>query len=157
MQKLKWINKRYGTSILVLAHTPKRDMTRPLTTSDLAGSKFLSNFADSIFAIGKSTLDERLRYVKQIKSRNSEFQFGDDMVPIYCIEKVYNFLCFAYLKTDEERNHLKIRSNEELDELDQMIMEEHKNNPETSFGQIAIKLGTNKMKVKRVIDRNSNS
>jgi archaellum biogenesis ATPase FlaH len=157
MQKLKWINKHYDTSILVLAHTPKRDMTRPLTSSDIAGSKFLSNFADSIFAIGKSTVDERLRYVKQIKSRNSEYQFGDDNVPVYWIEKVRNFLCFTYQKTDEERNHLKVRSNEELDELDQMIIEEHKSNPDASYNQIAMKLGTNKMKVKRVIDRNSNS
>jgi RecA-family ATPase len=155
MQKLKWINKRYGTSILVLAHTPKRDMSRPLTSSDIAGSKFLSNFADSIIAIGKSSYDEMFRYVKQIKSRNSAFIYGEDNVVIYSIEKNHNFLGFNYQRTDREINHLTVKSKEDMNEIDQLILEEHARNPEASLGKIAEKLGTNKMRVKRILDRNA--
>lgn len=157
MQKLKWINKENGTSILVLAHTPKRDMTRPLTNADIAGSKFLSNFADSIIAIGKSAQDESLRYIKQVKSRNSAFLYGADNVVVFIIEKDHNFLCFKFQKFDDELNHLRTRTIEELKDLDIFILEEHDANPDWSFQKIAIKLGTNKMRVKRVIDRNTNS
>jgi archaellum biogenesis ATPase FlaH len=153
MQKLKLINKKYNTSILVLAHTPKRDLSRPITNNDINGSKFLANFADSIFAIGKSAINEKLRYVKQIKSRNSEYIFGAENVAIYIIEKDFNFLSFKFQNTDDEQDHLQVRSKADLAELDQQILEEHNKNPDLSFGKIAEILCTNKMRVKRVIDR----
>ena len=155
MQKLKMINKEFGTSILVLAHTPKRDMTKPLNSSDINGSKFLSNFADSIFAIGKSSNDETLRYIKQIKSRNSLIVNGTDNIVVYEIEKKNNFLMFNYLRTDNEQDHLQLRTKAELDELDKAILNEYSVKPELSYGKIAERLSTNKMRVKRVIDRNS--
>ena len=157
MQKLKLINKKYGTSILVLAHTPKRDLSRPITNNDINGSKFLANFADSIFAIGKSALDEKLRYVKQIKSRNSEYIFGCENVAIFIIEKDFNFLSFKFQKTDDESSHLHVRTKEEMSELDQQIIDLHMKDPDLSYGQIADMLSTNKMRVKRVIDKNANS
>jgi hypothetical protein len=157
MQKLKWINKEYGTSILVLAHTPKRDLSKPLTSSDINGSKFLSNFADSIFAIGRCANDESLKYVKQIKSRNSAYEFGADNVATFNIEKETNFLAFKFQKTDCEQDHLQVRTKAETTQLDNDIWEEYSNNSELSYGNIAEKLGTNKMRVKRVIDRKSNS
>ena len=155
MQKLKWINKQYGTSILVLAHTPKREMTMPLSSSDINGSKFLSNFADSIFAIGGCADDEKLRYLKQIKSRNSAYMFGADNVAVFTIEKESNFLAFKFQKTGNEQDHLQVRTKAEVNELEKKILEEHSNNPVLSYAKIAEKLDTNKMRVKRVIDRNS--
>jgi hypothetical protein len=155
MQKLKWINKQYGTSILVLAHTPKRDMTRILTISDLAGSRFLANFADSIIAIGKSSYDEAFRYVKQMKSRNSSVIYGEDNVLIYSIGKDHNFLGFHFQRFDREYNHLTVKSKEDMNELDHLILYEHAQNPDASLSEIATKLGTNKMRVKRVLDRNN--
>jgi len=155
MKQLKFINKEYGTSILVLAHTPKRDLSRPLNSSDINGSKFLSNFADSIFAIGKSANDETYRYVKQIKSRNSSIIFGSDNVAVFEIVKNFNFLQFNFIRTDSEIDHLQLRNKTELEELDTSILQEHKEFPDKSYGQIADKFSTNKMRVKRVIDRNS--
>jgi len=154
MQKLKWINKTYSTSILILTHTPKRDLSRPLTNADINGSKFLSNFADSIFAIGKSAVNEMLRYLKQIKSRNSAYIFCSDNVAIFTIEKEHNFLCFKFQKTDDEQDHLQVRSKAEMVELDQQILDEHTKDPYLSLRKIAEKLGTNKMRVKRIIDKN---
>ena len=54
MVKLTNLKKEKGWSLLVIAHTPKRDPSRPITANDLAGSKRLYNFFDSAFAIGMS-------------------------------------------------------------------------------------------------------
>jgi archaellum biogenesis ATPase FlaH len=153
MQKLKWINKEYNVSIMVLAHTPKRDISKPITSSDINGSKFLSNFADSIIAIGKSAEDEQLRYVKQIKSRNSAIKYGEDNVLIYRIAKPHNFLQFMFERYDLELNHLKRQTKEEIKQLEQDIIELHRSKPELSYEDIAQQLNTYKMKAKRVIDK----
>ena len=51
---MKALKSKYGLSILVLAHTPKRDSGKPLGRNDLQGSKMIINFCDSAFAIGES-------------------------------------------------------------------------------------------------------
>lgn len=155
MQKLKWINKEYNVSIMVLAHTPKRDISKPISNSDINGSKFLSNFADSIIAIGKSVEDEALRYVKQIKSRNSGIRYGEGNILVYRICKHSNFLHFEFDRYDSELNHLKRFSKEEVNQLEEDILSLHKSKPDLSFEQIAQQLNTYKMKVKRVIDKNT--
>lgn len=81
MQLLIGLKRRHGLSILVLAHTPKRNVAAPLTQNSLAGSKRIANFMDSMFAIGVSRIDSPAgRYIKQIKVRNSELFYGDDNV-----------------------------------------------------------------------------
>lgn len=80
MMKLMNLKKQYGWSLLIMAHTPKRSLTSPITQNDLAGSKKLYNFFDSVFAIGKSAKDTRLRYVKQLKVRAGEFRYDSDNV-----------------------------------------------------------------------------
>ena len=67
MKKLKQIKNKYGLSLLILAHTPKRDASKGITKNDLSGSKMLMNFCDSSFAIGESFQKNGLRYLKQIK------------------------------------------------------------------------------------------
>ncbi|HEY1031827.1 MAG TPA: AAA family ATPase, partial [Flavipsychrobacter sp.] len=64
MKQLKALKARYGLSILALAHTPKRDLCKPMTRNDLQGSKMLINFCDSSFCIGESQSDKSLRYLK---------------------------------------------------------------------------------------------
>ena len=44
MKHLKVLKNKYNLSILALAHTPKRDLTKPITRNDLQGSKMLINF-----------------------------------------------------------------------------------------------------------------
>ena len=88
MQMLIDIKRRYDLSILVLAHTPKRNIHSPLTQNSLAGSKRLANFMDSIFAIGvDSTTAPCGRYVKQIKMRSCEQVYGDSSVLLGRLEK----------------------------------------------------------------------
>ena len=75
MKTLKRLKQDRGLSILVLAHTPKRYGTSPLTINDLQGSKMLANFADNIFALGDSKISNDLRYLKHLKLRNAEITY----------------------------------------------------------------------------------
>lgn len=107
MKYLKALKSKYGLSILALAHTPKRDMSRPITQNDLGGSKMLYNFIDSCFTIGQSNTDKNLRYIKQIKARNTQMLYDTENVIICQIEKPFNFLGFEFIDFGAEREHLK--------------------------------------------------
>ncbi len=107
MRYLKDLKSKYGLSILALAHTPKRDLSRPITQNDLGGSKMLYNFIDSCFAIGQSNTDKNLRYIKQIKARNTAMIYDTENVIVCQIDKPYNFLAFEFIDYGAEREHLK--------------------------------------------------
>jgi archaellum biogenesis ATPase FlaH len=109
MRKLKELKTNYGLSMLVIAHTPKRKngASKAIEIDDLAGSKHLSNFADSISAIGQSSRNPNERYIKQIKSRSAKTTFGEDNVITAIIEKDNSFLKFKYLTCENEREHTK--------------------------------------------------
>jgi RecA-family ATPase len=73
MKRLKSLKETNPcVSILIIAHTKKRNMGRVLDQNDLYGSKFLMNFVDSAFGLGASVIDSSTRYLKQIKTRSSE-------------------------------------------------------------------------------------
>ena len=107
MKHLKALKSRYELSILALAHTPKRDLSKPITRNDLQGSKMLINFCDSSFSIGESCNDRSARYLKQIKARNTEILYDTDNVCVCQIAKPYNFLQFEFMAFGTEREHLK--------------------------------------------------
>lgn len=107
MTKLKALKTRYNLSILVLAHTPKRrNPCRPLSPDDLQGSKLIINFADSAFAIGRSSEKKGLCYLRQIKQRSTEQVYGDDNVCLCSIKKLRGMLRFRFHGTARERDHL---------------------------------------------------
>lgn len=107
MQRLVEIKNRYGLSLLVLAHTPKRNTSAPLNQNSLAGSKKLANFFDSMFAIG---LDKNNRpsgrYIKQIKVRTGELKYGENNVIVCNLTKTGGFLHFEETGYDWERTML---------------------------------------------------
>lgn len=107
MQKLVETKRRYGMSILVLAHTPKRNISAPLNQNSLAGSKKLANFFDAIFAIG---IDKNRRpggrYIKQIKVRTGEMLYGEGNVITAELIKEGAALHFVETGHDMERNML---------------------------------------------------
>jgi RecA-family ATPase len=107
MKHLKALKNRFGLSILALAHTPKRDLSKPLTRNDLQGSKMLINFCDSCFAIGESNKDGQIRYLKQIKQRNTEQVYDAENVALCMISKPGNFLQFEFQGYGSEFEHLK--------------------------------------------------
>lgn len=115
MKHLKALKSKYGLSILALAHTPKRDLSKPITRNDLAGSKMLINFVDSCFSIGESHSDKHIRYIKQIKSRNTEIFYDTENVVVCQIDKPHNFLQFEFIDYGRELEHLKQISKEDRD------------------------------------------
>ena len=106
MQHLKELKTECGLSILVVAHTPKRNAAKPITRNDLQGSKMLINFADSAFAVGESFLHPDLRYLKQIKQRQYRQVYGADNVCLFRLVKPLNFLKFEFEGFAAERSHL---------------------------------------------------
>lgn len=107
MRSLQTIKSRYGLSILVLAHTPKRNPAKPVTRNDLQGSKMLLNFADSAFAIGESQSKPGLRYLKQIKQRSVHEVYGAASVCQCRIVKPANFVQFEFKGCAAEAAHLQ--------------------------------------------------
>lgn len=80
MKILNYLKVENDLSLLVLAHTPKRYGSSPLSLNDLFGSKMLSNFADSIFAMGPSRMGPNTRYLKQLKSRQQQRKYDETNV-----------------------------------------------------------------------------
>jgi hypothetical protein len=118
MKHLKALKAKYNLSVLVLAHTPKRDLSKPITRNDLQGSKMLINFCDSSFAIGESFTDKHLRYIKQIKQRNCELIYDADNVGVCEIVKPSNFLQFEFIGYGTEKEHLRVPSDKDKTELE---------------------------------------
>ena len=80
---------------------------------DLAGSKRLMNFCDSSFAMGRSQMDEKTIYLKQIKVRQGENQHGRDNVILYRIVKEDNFPQFVEEGCSAEEKLLKPSKSED--------------------------------------------
>jgi len=116
MKQLKNLKNKYDLSILVLAHTPKRDLTQGITRNDLQGSKMLMNFCDSAFTIGESNAESSLRYLKQIKQRNTEQVYGDANVCLCRINKPFNFLQYEFVDFGEEWHQLVKKKTPQYDE-----------------------------------------
>jgi len=106
MKTLKALKTKHRLSMLVLAHTPKRNPYNPITVNDLQGSKMLINFADSAFALGQSQNQPDLRYLKQIKQRNTQPLYDADHVCLFRLVKEQSFLGFQFEGFDTERQHL---------------------------------------------------
>ena len=151
MIQLNNLKKKYELSILVLAHTPKRSLDYPITPNDLAGSKRLYNFFDSVFAIGKSAQDNSLRYVKQLKVRYGTYSYDADNVIIYEIDKIDCFLQFVHRGYSTEKEHLKQLGDDESTRRDSQILELSRMGK--SLREIATQVGCGKSTVGRVIHR----
>lgn len=126
MQLLIDLKRRRGLSILVLAHTPKRNISSPLTQNSLAGSKRIANFMDSMFAIGLSKINRpRGRYIKQIKVRSTEMMYGETNVITAMMVKQGDFIGLEHTGYAWEREQLEEPDSEDIerDEARQEIIE----------------------------------
>lgn len=157
MKELDSMKKEFGISILVLAHTPKVKKGTFLTLNELGGSKHLSNFADSVSCLGKSSMDKDVRYLKQVKpSRSAEIIFDIENVIGLTLNKRNSFLGFDYLECTHESEHLdfsspKERRNQKLE----MVLELHGNG--ASYRAIESTTGVPKSTVERWINNNKNN
>lgn len=151
MMRLMQLKKKYGLSILVLAHTPKRPLSSPITQNDLAGSKKLFNFFDSVFAIGRSAKDENLRYIKQIKSRAGAFEFGADNVIVSEIVKEGAWLHFKQIGVSSEKDHLREQSDKDTAQFENNVRDLR--SEDKTYQEIANALGVSKSKIGRICKR----
>ena len=149
MIKLMNLKKKYGWSLLIIAHTPKRNLSSPIIQNYLAGSKKLYNFFDSVFAIGKSAKDDRLRYVKQLKVRAGEFLYDSNNIIVYEIEKSSAFVHFEFKEYSTEKEHLRERT--ESDDKKQLKHIKELKAQGKSVREIASLVGLNKSKVWRLL------
>lgn len=106
MKKMMFYKRRYDLSILVLAHSPKRNKTQPIEQKDLAGSAQLSNFADSVWAIGESDGDAGIRYIKQVKARNGLIYDRDNVISIFIEKDVNSMLRMHFNEFGREDDYL---------------------------------------------------
>ncbi len=149
MKHLKALKNKYGLSILALAHTPKRDLSKPITRNDLQGSKMLINFCDSSFSIGESHSDKNLRYLKQIKQRNTEQIYDAENVCVCQIDKPHNFLLFEFVNFGKEWEHLKQHTEKDKENLNEKVSELKQQG--RSLRDIGAELGISHMKVCRIL------
>lgn len=147
MKLLKTLKNKHHLSILALAHTPKRDLTKPITRNDLQGSKMLINFCDSSFAIGESTKDSCFRYIKQIKARNTSIIYNGDNVILCELSKPSNFLGFTFIDFANEMEHLRHVTDEDKGAMRARVIELKQQGK--SYRDIGIELGISHMKAKR--------
>jgi RecA-family ATPase len=139
MQNLQTIKNRYGLSVLVLAHTPKRNPANPVTRNDLQGSKMLINFADSAFAIGESHLQADQRYLKQIKQRSGQQVYGASNVYLCQVQKPYNNLHFDFIGPAVEADHLLHHTEQQRKSTEDRIIQLHQQG--CTIRQIAAETG----------------
>lgn len=151
MKKLQQIKRLYGLSILVLAHTPKRNPSRPITHNHLQGSKMLINFADAAFAIGESQTQSGVRYLKQVKQRSGQLINGADSVCLCRIVKPHNFLHMEFLGTEPEADHLLAYTEYLRKATEDRVAQLHHNGD--SIRAIATQTGMSIASIHRLINR----
>lgn len=124
MKKLSRMKQDHGYSILIVAHTPKRDTTQPINLSDMAGSMRLQNFIDSSFAIVQSAKMDGYRYLKQTKTRSEELVYGFDNVKVGMISQSYEGLThMQWTGTANEMEHLRRPNENERENIKQQCLE----------------------------------
>ncbi|MBP6610147.1 MAG: AAA family ATPase [Paludibacter sp.] len=162
MKHLKALKNKYNLSLLILAHTPKRDLSKPITRNDLQGSKMLINFCDSCFSIGESSTDKSIRYLKMIKARNTEIVYDADNVIECHICKPDNFLKFEMLNFARESLHLKEIKDKEKDDIENQVVQLLLEKPNITAYTIAKELCTDmtkfnsfKVKINRIVNKHN--
>jgi CTP:phosphocholine cytidylyltransferase-like protein len=110
MERFEYLRDKYGLTLLIIAHTPKRaNNTQPVTMHDMSGSAIATDFSDSVFTINTDNNDKRLKYWKQVKSRDEESVHGEENVIRTYMETAENgtFLSFSFQGCGHEREHLE--------------------------------------------------
>lgn len=107
MNALSVMKFEQGITFLILEHNKKVEEWKPISLNDLQGSKMKSNFADSVFTIGKSAFDKSLRYIKQLKVRSGELIYDEENVLLCELTTNQGYLGFKQLGFRKEKELLK--------------------------------------------------
>ena len=151
MMKLIALKKKHSLTLLIISHTPKRNLSNPITQNDLAGSKKLYNFFDNVFAIGQSARDKRIKFVKQVKVRASEYVYDSDNVIVYEITSEDGYVRFLHKGYGKEAEHLKDKTEDDEYSTHSNILALHREGK--SVREIADLVDRSKTSVHRIITR----
>ena len=152
MQGLKRLKEQYALTIILVVHLNKRNRNKPIEIRDIQGSSIISNYADSIIAIGNSCEGDHIKYLKQLKSRSTIKMSEVAVMEI----KESPYLHFEFCGYDEEENHLASKSNSRctisLSMEDEILSLKEEG---LSIRNIADQLGLSKSVVGRFLKNNS--
>ena len=111
IEAFKVLMKKYGTTFIMVCHTPKMDPREPIEQRHLKGSSTLAQLTPgSVWAIGKSYSDVSNRYLKQIKSRNQREIYNGDKVVTLRLHNTNGLQFDVVSLNDSERDHLRAES-----------------------------------------------
>ncbi len=154
MKLILELSRKRNLAILLIAHTPKRDIYKPIQLEDLAGSKALSNFTDVVFCIGESVKGSNIRYIKQLKNRNYPIDFHENNVIECKVEKVSSFLQFSLVEFNSEDEHLRKVNNKDIDDIDKIMYLKEKNISNVEIGKsLNISESAVRRRIKKFQDR----
>jgi len=115
MRWFKQLQINLKLTLIVIAHTPKIYDNVILKTDHVAGSKNMTNYADSVFFIARSEKGKNIRYLTHVKTRNVEEP--DGVFDIKLIETEEG-LKFDYIEMSKETTHFKPRENSNLNKYE---------------------------------------
>lgn len=98
MKRLHALRKEHGIALLVVAHTNKDKGFTPFTLADVSGSSNVTRYAQSVFSLAQVYGDEQGRYMKQLKTRGREKEFGGSKVAVSRLEHSSGFLHLARME-----------------------------------------------------------
>jgi KaiC/GvpD/RAD55 family RecA-like ATPase len=110
-------------TILALEHNKKVIANRPIELNDLQGSKMKSNLCDSVFTIGRHSIDKHLRYVKQVKVRSAELVYDTDNVLKCEITNNNGYLHFETIGYGNEYEFIKEATKDDREAIIEQVKE----------------------------------
>ncbi len=110
-------------TILALEHNKKVSANRPIELNDLQGSKMKSNLCDSVFTIGRHSMDKHLRYVKQVKVRSAELVYDTDNVLKCEITSNNGYLHFEAIGYGSEYEFIKEATKNDRETIIEQVKE----------------------------------
>ena len=144
MMRLCEIKRRGSLTIIVIAHTPKRPQSQPITLNDIGGSKKIANFMDSVIAMGRSSQGEDIRYVKHLKARNGSIRYGGGNVLVCRMTNEGGYVHLEPTGTDCESKHLSYER-VDTEQLRQLKLQG------LSLQQMAERVGLSKSRVHQLL------
>jgi DNA-binding NarL/FixJ family response regulator len=110
----------------------------------------LMNFCDSAFTIGESVISKSMRYLKQIKQRNTSQVYDSNNVCVCEVTKPSNFLQYEFRGPGIEYDHLnrQRQSTQQSEHTDEVVAMHAQGK---SLREIGTHLGISHQRVSRII------
>jgi KaiC/GvpD/RAD55 family RecA-like ATPase len=154
LKRLKKMSNEMGISILVVAHTNKRNVYETLEANELTGSAKIKHAVDAQIGVAKSYTEDSTVYLKQFKVRHDPSVWGTDVFKMRLSQHETGALFASDGELDDEANHIKKRVHEgQAAELKNQRDEHIKNLKKMGLGthkQLAAAFGVSDKTIQRI-------